>query len=68
MIRFEDQVQASFNKALKLIGGIDELNTPQRAVTIKVGVFSPNAENHTSVRVVDAIARSFDKAPQMLTG
>lgn len=65
LIRFENQVQASFDQALKLIGGIDELNTPQRAVTIKVGVFSPNAENHTSVRVVDSIARSFDKAPQM---
>ena len=65
MIRIENQVQSSFDQALELIGGIRELNTPKRGVTIKVGVFSPNAENHTSVRIVDAIARSFDKAPQM---
>lgn len=65
LIRFEDQVQASFDQALKLIGGIDELNNTKRAVTIKVGVFSPHADNHTSIRIVDAIARSFDKAPQM---
>lgn len=66
LIRFENQVQSSFDQALKLIGGIHELNTAQRAVTIKVGVFSPNAGNHTSVRIVDAIARSFDKAPRKL--
>jgi uncharacterized protein (DUF362 family) len=65
LIRIEDQIQASFDQALELIGGLRELNTPKRAVTIKVGVFSPNAENHTSVTVVNAIARSFDKAPQM---
>ena len=35
-------------------------------MVIKVGAFSQDAENHTSVDVVDAIIDCFDKAPKIL--
>jgi uncharacterized protein (DUF362 family) len=37
----------------------------KRPVVIKVGVFSHKAENHVSVRLVDAIIECFDKAPKV---
>jgi len=54
----------SFEQALRLIGGIDKLNTTERSVVIKVGVFSHRAGNHTSVGVVKAITNSFTNAPR----
>jgi len=65
IIRFEDNEAESLQKALRLINGIDDLNNPEREVVIKVGVFSHRAENHTSVRVVDAIIDSFSEAPKI---
>jgi uncharacterized protein (DUF362 family) len=53
----------SLGQALTLIGGIDDLNAQAKNVVIKVGVFDPKAKHHSSVGVVDAIVKSFDKAP-----
>lgn len=50
-------------QALELVGGIQELNTPEREVTIKVGIFDPRSRHHTSVEVVKAIISAFDRAP-----
>jgi uncharacterized protein (DUF362 family) len=55
----------SIKEALQLIGGIDVLNTTERNITIKVGVFSHKAENHSSVDVVDGIVRNFSNAPMI---
>jgi len=55
----------SFKQALELIGKIDDLNTAERPLTIKVGVFDPEAQNHTTVDVANAIINSFDKAPKI---
>jgi len=55
----------SFRHALELIGKIDDLNTAKRSVVIKVGVFDPEAQNHTTVSVVNAIINGFDKAPKI---
>lgn len=55
----------SFEQALKLVGGIDDLNDAKRLVTIKVGVFDPQTEHHASANVVDAIINSFNKAPKI---
>jgi uncharacterized protein (DUF362 family) len=41
------------------------LNTPKRSVTIKVGIFDPKSNHHTTVEVVDAIIKSFRKAPKI---
>lgn len=65
VVQFEENVQKSFKRALELIGKIDDLNTSERSVVIKVGVFDPHDENHATVSVVDAIVRSFSRAPQI---
>ncbi len=65
IVRFEDNEAESLQQALRLINGINDLNTPEREVVVKVGVFSHRAENHTSVRVVDAIIHSFSEAPKI---
>lgn len=57
-------VQTAFEKALNLIGGINDLNTQKRPVTIKVGVFNHKIGHHyTTVEVARAIVTRFDKAP-----
>ena len=66
IVRFDDNAEAnSLEKALHLIGGIDDLNTSKKAVVVKVGVFSHKADNHTSISFVDAIIESFNKAPKI---
>ena len=41
------------------------MNSSERTVTVKVGVFSHRVGNHTSVGIVKAIVDSFDKAPHV---
>ncbi len=53
------------SSALKSIGGINDLNSPKRQVTIKVGVFTTRRAHHTSVPVTRAIVQVFDKAPKI---
>jgi len=66
IVKFKENSEAeSLKEALRLIGGIDDLNTSKRKVVLKVGVFSHKADNHTSVGFVDAIVDSFSKAPKV---
>jgi len=55
----------SFNQAFSLIGNVNDLNTADRPVVIKVGVFDHTAGHHATVSVVEAITNCFDKAPQI---
>ncbi len=55
----------SFRKALKQIGSIEDLDSPDKSLVIKVGVFNHKAQNHTSVGVLKAIIDSFKKAPKI---
>ena len=64
-VEFGGDVARSLKQVLPLIGGIDDLNTAERSVVIKVGVFSHKAENHSSVNVVDSIINLFDRAPKI---
>jgi uncharacterized protein (DUF362 family) len=57
--------EASFKRALKLIGNIDDLNTSKKSVVVKVGVFAPQAGHHTTLDVTRAIVKSFNKAPKI---
>ncbi len=52
----------ALGQAIRLIDGVEELNSPQRPVVVKVGVFDHAAPNHASVGLVKAIADSFDRA------
>jgi len=59
-----DPVRA-LKEAVELIGKIDDLNMDKRSVVVKVGVFDHTTENHTTVEVVDAITKCFNKAPKI---
>ncbi len=65
IVELSGDVQESFRRALKLVGKIDDLNTKERSVVIKLGVFDHKKNNHPTVNVVNAIVSSFDKAPQI---
>ncbi len=60
-----DTTRKSLKQALDLVGGMVNLNTAEKPVVVKVGVFSHRAENHSSVSVVDAIINLFDRAPKI---
>jgi uncharacterized protein (DUF362 family) len=65
VVEFEEDAQATLERALTLVGRIDNLNLKKRPVTIKVGVYDPTAENHTTVNVLRAIISCFNKAPSI---
>ena len=65
VVELGQDVKQSFKRALQLIGKIDNLNTVDRSVVIKVGIFDPKTDHHTTVNVVDAIINNFNKAPQI---
>jgi uncharacterized protein (DUF362 family) len=64
IVRF-DKDTISLDRALELIGGIDDLNDARRSVTIKVGIFTTKIKHHSSVDTVKAIIESFNKAPKI---
>jgi uncharacterized protein (DUF362 family) len=57
--------QASLEEALRLIGGIDDLNLRNRNVVVKVGVFDQKGKNHPSTSIVKGIINSFEAAPHI---
>ena len=65
IVEFDGDNVVPLKRVLDLIGGIDDLNTVERPVVVKVGVFSHKAENHASVSMIDAIINSFDRAPKI---
>jgi uncharacterized protein (DUF362 family) len=65
LVELGQDIKQSFEYALELIGKIDDLNTVNRSVVVKVGVFNPKGDQHTTTGVVDAIINSFSKAPQV---
>jgi uncharacterized protein (DUF362 family) len=65
VVEFDGNYAKAFSQTIQQISGIDELNTPERSVAVKVGVFSHKVGNHTSVGLVKAITDSFDKAPKV---
>lgn len=65
IVELGQDIKQSLKQALQLIEKIDDLNTPERPVVIKVGVFDPKGDHHTTVSVVDAIINSFNKTPQI---
>jgi len=65
LVELNEDIQESFKQALKLIGKIDDLNTKDRNVVIKLGVFDHKKKNHPTVDVVNAIIDSFNKAPKI---
>ena len=64
VVRF-DESNDLLGEALKMIGGIEDLNSARRPVVVKVGVFDHHEKNHTSISVLGAITNSFNKAPKI---
>ena len=65
IVKFNGDVQGSINRAFKLIGEINDLNTAERSVVVKPGIFDHKKKSHPTVSVVKAIVDSFDMAPQI---
>ena len=65
VVEFSGDGAKALSQAIQEINGIEELNSSDRSVTVKVGVFSPKVGNHTSIGLVKAITDSFDKASEI---
>jgi uncharacterized protein (DUF362 family) len=62
IVEFNGDYLKALSEAIRQINGLEGLNTPERSVVVKVGVFSHKADNHASVGLVKAITDSFDRA------
>lgn len=65
VVSTEEGQEKALRRALDLIGGLADLNTPERPVAIKVGIFDPRARHHTSLPALQAIVSAFDRAPRI---
>jgi uncharacterized protein (DUF362 family) len=65
IVEFDGNYAKAFSQTIQQINGINELNTSERSVVVKVGVFSHKVGNHTSVGLVKAIINSFDRTPKV---
>jgi uncharacterized protein (DUF362 family) len=65
VVELDENGAFPLKKALSLLGGMDSLDSAERSVVIKVGVFSAEAENHSSVSVVQGIINCFTLTPKI---
>lgn len=65
VVGFDDNYAEPLEQALDLIGGLDNLNTQQRNMVIKVGVFHPHSLQHSSPDLIRSVINSFDKTPKV---
>jgi uncharacterized protein (DUF362 family) len=56
---------AALAQGLRLIGGVADLNSAERSVVVKVGIFDPASGQRTTNPVVRALADSFPRAPHV---
>jgi uncharacterized protein (DUF362 family) len=56
----------SFPQAVEIIGGLNDLNTPNRRVIVKVGIYNPKTGICTTVKTLNSIISIFDHAPEIL--
>jgi len=59
VVKTDMGVSEAYQRALDLIGGIDDLKANDRDVTIKVGVYDPRNLNYTTVEVLRAVVGFF---------
>jgi uncharacterized protein (DUF362 family) len=65
IVHIHQDYAEALRQALAITGGIAGLNSPDREVTIKVGIFDPRSRHHSSVETVRAIIEAFDLAPRI---
>jgi uncharacterized protein (DUF362 family) len=56
----------SFTHALDIIGGVDNLNMPEKKVVIKVGIYNPKTGICSTVKTLNAIIAAFEQASEIL--
>ena len=56
----------SFPQAIEILGGLDELNAPDRRVIVKVGIYDPKTGICSTVQTVNSIISAFDNASEIL--
>jgi uncharacterized protein (DUF362 family) len=65
VVPIDNDYSAALQKALGLLGGLGGLNSPEREVTIKVGIFDARSLHHSRTEVVQAMIDAFDCAPRI---
>jgi hypothetical protein len=65
VVEINGDCAGALRRAVDLLGGIDDLNTPEREVALKIGLFDPKMEHHSSIDVVGGIIGLFDQAPRV---
>ena len=65
IVELDSNVQGCLSRALSLVGNTDNLNTKDRTVVIKVGVFDPKMGAHSTVDTVGAIVNCFSQASEI---
>jgi uncharacterized protein (DUF362 family) len=67
VVKITGDIRDTFDKALHLIGNIDDLNSTEKPIVIKVGVFhhkGPKA-SYPTVNLVQSIVHAFDKTSRI---
>jgi hypothetical protein len=62
VVKIQGDYPGAFRKAVELTGALEGLNTPDRPATIKIGLFDPRQQHHTSLAVLRPLVEAFDKA------
>ncbi len=65
IVEFNKNQTEALKHGISLIGGISDLNTPERAVALKVGIYHRRSPQHTSNEFVGAILDSFDRTSKI---
>ncbi len=65
LVEFGGDQTGALRQALSLIGGISDLNAPEKSVALKVGIYHKRSPQHTSNGFVRAILDSFDRASKV---
>jgi len=56
----------AFPQAIETIGGLSDLNSPDRRVIIKVGIYNPKTGICSTVKTLNSIITGFDKTTEIL--
>ncbi len=56
----------AFPSAIEAIGGLDDINIPNRKVVIKVGIYNPETGICSTVKTINSIISAFDKSTEIL--
>lgn len=65
IVPINEDYSFALRQAIELLGGIPELSNGEREVTIKIGLFDPKQQHHSSVKAVRSIIDALDCAPRI---